>query len=229
MRILFAAIVCLLLIPSHSEANSMIAMEFLNSNLTFGTVNPSQSGYDLSMFNVDGHDTGWDSWLSGYEAFTGPLVAQTLDYNLHGDVIGSEYLYRGGTFTFEFALQRGTETRIGHLIAPILALTILAGEGQDESADAWYQLGPGLLDQTIADALHVGRGILGAEVYSGLILTGHGNRGGVAGNHLTAERQAEDGYADVYITVPEPPGLLLLLVGISVGLACRRYRTVRAA
>jgi hypothetical protein len=103
-------------------------------------------------------------------------------------------------------------------------LTITAGEGDGQSAFASYVLGLGLLDTNIADALGIGRHILGGEGFSQLILTDHGNRPGIAGDHSTPVRQAWDGVTDVTLEVPEPATFLLLSAGSGALWARRRSR-----
>ena len=50
------------------------------------------------MFDVAGSVPGMDFWNSGYLAQAGALDHETLNVNGAGDVIGSEYVYTGGTF-----------------------------------------------------------------------------------------------------------------------------------
>lgn len=220
-----ALLVSLVLFPaSQLFAGPVVFMEFLNSNLTFGTGNPNQVGYDASSFDVAGSTPGFDFGGSGYEANAGSLDHQTLNVNGSGDVLGSEYVYTGGTFELFFLLFDGGSPIFGSLIVPIETLTITAGEGDGQSAFASYVLGPGLLDTNIADALGIGRHILGGEGFSQLILTDHGNRPGIAGDHSTPVRQAWDGVNDVTLEVPEPATFLLLTAGSGALWARRRSR-----
>jgi len=220
-----ALLVSLVLFPaSQLFAAPVLFLEFLNSDLTFGTGNPDQSGKDLSSFDVAGSVPGMDFWNSGYLAQAGALDHETLNVNGAGDVIGSEYVYTGGVFELFFVLeQNGTQTS-GSWVAPILTLTITAGEGDGQSANASYVLGPGLLDQPIATALGIDRHIQGGSAFSQLLLTDHGNRSGVAGDHSTPERQAWDGVTDITLDVPEPASFLLLTAGAGALWARRRSR-----
>jgi hypothetical protein len=209
-----ALLMTLVLIPAPKLfAGPVLSLEFLNSDFTFGTVDPDQAGHDLSSFLVNGSTPGMSFWDTGYEAQTGALVQQTLTMNGSGDVISSEYLYTGGTFELFFLLEQNGSSILGSFVAPILSLTVTAGEGAGEGAVASYVLGAGLFDQAIAAALGIGRHTSGGAASSLLILTDDGNRPGIAGDHTTPERQAWDGVNDITLDVPEPPTVALLTLG----------------
>lgn len=219
-----ALLVSLVLLPaSHLFAAPVVFLEFLNSDFTFGTVNPDQAGYDLSSFVVGATPPDLDDWDAGYELLAGALVQQTLDMNSSGDVIGSHYLYTGGTFELFFFLEKDGVPIAGSFVAPIKTLTVAAGEADGQAALASYVLGPGRFDAAIAEALGIGRHTIGGEASSQLLLTDDGNRSGIAGDHTTPERQAWDGVNDITLTVPEPAMFALLGTG-AAALSFRRSR-----
>lgn len=207
--------ILLFAVPSLAAASQITFFEFLNSDLTFGTVAPDQFGRDLSAVDVDGHTPSSPGLLGAtWRANAGALVKQTLKKDGNGDVVGSTYVYGPGTFSMDFG--------VGSFEAPIESLTIEADEGPDGSVSANYVLGPGLFDTALANELGIGRHSLGGSVFSGLELTDHGNRPGVGGTASTSERQAWDGFADVSIPVPEPAATTLLLAGVAA--AVTRFR-----
>jgi hypothetical protein len=220
-----AVLVSLILCPvSPLFAAPVLSLEFLNSDFTFGTVNPNQAGHDLGSLSLDDTAPDLDSWDAVYELQSGALVQQTLDVNGSGDVIGSHYFYTGGTFELIFFLEKDGVPIVGSFVAPIQGLSVSAGEAAGEFTLAAYVLGPGLFDQAIADALGIGRHTSGGGASSQLLLTDHGNRPGVAGDHTTPERQAWDGVNDITLTVAEPASGALLTAGIGVLWARRRVR-----
>jgi hypothetical protein len=211
-----ALLVGLVLLPaSHLLAAPVVFLEFLNSDFTFGTVNPDQTGYDLSSLVVGSVSHDFYDWGSAYELRSGALVQQTLDINGSGEVIGSHYFYTGGTFELFFLLETGGSTIAGSFVAPIKTLTVAAGEAEGESARASYVLGPGLFDKAVAEALGIGRHTIGGEASSQLLLTANG------GDHATPERLAWDGVNDITLAVPEPAMLALLGTG-AAALSFRR-------
>jgi hypothetical protein len=211
----------LILFPaSHLFAGPVVFLEFLNSDVTFGTLSPDQTGYDLSALQVDGTaaDVGW--YFGGYEAIDAVFDHQSLLTNGSGDVTGSQYFYTGGTLAITLFLEKDGASYNGAFVAPIETLVITAGEGDGGLAFAAYVLGPGLFDEPIAAALGVGRRTTGGQGFSRLLLTDHGNRAGVAGTHTTPERQAWDGVNDITLEVPEPA--MLALFTTAAALAVRR-------
>jgi hypothetical protein len=124
----------------------------------------------LSSLVIDGGVPGNDYWKTSYEAQAGVLVQHTLVTNGVGDVIGSQYDYAGGAFEMLFTLEQNGSTIVGSFAAPILSLTVTAGEAAGEGAKASYVLGASLFDQVIAAALGIGRHTSGGWASSRLLL-----------------------------------------------------------
>ena len=220
-----AVLVSLILFPASTlVAGPVLFMEFLNSDFTFGTVSPNQEGHDLSALSIDSAPPDIDSWDGAYQLQSGALVQQTLDVDGSGEVTGSSYAYTGGTFEVVFFLEKDGVPIVGSFVAPIKTLSVWAGEAAGELTFATYVLGPGLFDQSIADALGIGRHTSGGEASSQLLLTDSGNRPGIAGDHSTPERQAWDGVNDISLTVPEPATAALLAGALAVVWIRRRAR-----
>jgi hypothetical protein len=235
LAILLAAV--LSLHPGQAAAAPILSIGYLNSDLTFGFVNPDQFGYDLYTGACIG-----DSVLGGfecldaagtYQALSGPFVQQTLQKDASDIVVGSEYLYQGGTFRIDFTdICNDTGCVDGSFVAPIISLLVDVAEDPNglndgASGSAQYQLGPGLFDASIARILGIRRESPGGSVFSQFLLTDEGNRAGVAGNHTTSERQAWDGVAsvDIAVAVPEPATSLLSALGLGIACVWRRRRT----
>jgi hypothetical protein len=215
MRTLIALAALLILTPDVASARTAIEFGLLNSDFTFGLIDPDQAGWDLYYFDVKGgRPTPWQMWDGTYDAYTGALVGQTLTMNAGGLVTGSRYHYEGGLFLFDIALWKSGVFRRGLFVAEILSLDVVVNEVND-NVEAYYSFGRGLFDANLARALGIRRRTEGGELYSGLELTDFGNRGGIGGDHTTPIRQAWDGYAEGYlrVAVPEPSVALMLLAG----------------
>src|ERR1044071_7365577 len=119
MRI--AALLVTLVSCSASEllANPVVSLEFLNSDFTFGTVAPDQTGFDLSSFTVNGSTTDFDVWSTAYQARGGALAQQIVQVDGSGEVTGSQYVYAGGTFEIFFDLEKNGSAIQGSFVAPI--------------------------------------------------------------------------------------------------------------
>ena len=241
MRLAIPLTAVLCLYPCQAAAAPFLSIGFLNSDLTFGTVNPDQFGYDLYTGACIG-DSALGSFecldaAGTYQALSGPFEQQNLREDASDAVIGSEYLYAGGTFRVDFT-EVCDDTRCvgGSFVAPIISLLIDVTEdpnGLNDGASgfAQYRLGPGLFDASIASILGIRRESSGGSVFSQFLLTDDGNRAGVAGDHTTAERQAWDGVAsvDVAVAVPEPALSLLGALGVAVAGLRRRKRAPRSS
>ena len=219
-----ALVMSLILFPaSRLFAGPIVFMEFLNSDFTFGTVSPNQNGVDLSSLYVDSLEFPVGLGDGTYAASGAALDSQGLDLS-NGHIIGSHYVYTGGMFEIFLSVKRNGQPVAGSFTAPIKKLTVTAGEAADDSVTALYELGPGLFDAAIAEALGVGRHTTGGEAVSQLILTSHGNRAGVAGDHTTPQRQAWDGVNDITLDVPEPATLALFATAAALSIWRRPRR-----
>ena len=215
----------LILFPaSHLCAGPVVFLEFLNSDVTFGTLSPDQVGYDLNSLQVDGNPAEVDSVFGGYEAIDAVFDHQALITNGSGDVIGSQYFYTGGTLAMTLILKKNGTLYDGAFVATIETLVITAGQGDGDTAFVTYVLGPGLFDDAIAAALGIGRHTTGGQGFSQLFLTDNGNRVGVAGDHTTPVRQAWDGVNDIALDVPEPATLALFATAGALSIRRRPRR-----
>lgn len=217
-----ALLVSLILLPaSYVAAGPIVFMEFLNSDFTFGTVSPNQQGYDLSSLYVGslGFPVGLGdgSYAAAGAGFDGQILGLS-----NGSVIGSDYVYTGGVVEILLSIEKNGQQVAGSLAVPIKKLTVSAGEAADSSVTALYELGPGLFDEAIAEALGIGRHTTGGTAVSQLILTSHGNRPGVAGDHTAPERQAWDGVNSITLNVPEPATLALFATAGALSIRRRR-------
>jgi hypothetical protein len=217
-----AFLVSLILFPSaHVCAAPVVFMEFLNSDFTFGTSSPNQEGYDLGSIYVDSLAFPVGLGDGSYTATGAGFDSQILGLS-NGSVIGSEYVYTGGGFELVLSIEQNGQQVAGSLAVPIKKLTVTAGEAAGDSVTVLYEFGAGLFDAAIAEALGIGRHTTGGTAVSQLILTSHGNRPGVAGNHATPERQAWDGVTDITLNVPEPATLALLATAGALSIGRRR-------
>jgi hypothetical protein len=218
MRIALSLVLLLLFVPRQTHAAPVVEMEFLNSDLTFGGANADQSGWDLSAFWARGFDdSSWDVWNTGYQALSGPLDHQNVLTDGSGNVVGTEYVYLGGTFEIFFVLDDGSDVWTGSFFAAIDRLTVRSGQNEGDNVELLYQLGAGLFDDSIADTLGISRRTAGGYAYGQLLLAPEpGGPGAQSDVH-----QAYDGVNDITIEVPEPGSFALFAVGIA-GLLRRR-------
>jgi hypothetical protein len=209
MRVAISLAALLLLLPSPAAADQIVDWFYLNSNLTFGFGNAVHSGYDgeLDALNAFG---------GTFDALSGPFLDQTLVTDGSGTVIESKYFYEGGTFQADFTWQSGGGSKTGSFVAPIITLEIDVLEDHDH-AYAYYLLGPGLFDASLADALGVRRPTVGGNVFSDMLLMED-----TGGDYTSPERQAWDGFTYVTVNVPEPPMPILGVLGLGAAWLCRR-------
>jgi len=241
MRLALSLAAFFLLVPSDAAADPIpaVEMEFRNSDLTFGFVNPDQTGWDLDGLWLSGEAVEFSSWgpfqlESTFDALSGPLVEQTLVRDTNGTVIASRYFYEGGTFTIGVAGWDGVTGEQSVFVAPIVTLEIhvldeliTAPCDLCSTVDVFYEFGPGLFDASVASALGIGRRTSGGEGYGGLGLTDFSNRPGTAGTYTSPERQAQTFGGSMNFTfnpsVPEPPIAILSVLGLSAAWLRRRW------
>jgi hypothetical protein len=233
MRVVLSLVALLLAAPGLVWANPVVSVNFLNSDLIFGSGSPAHYGQDGGRFYVDDTESPLDTY-GFYEAMTGPLVQQTLWADASGVVTGSDYYYEGGTFQRELYLGNGGTSASGFFVAPITSLLIRTREsppsGGIQTADAyvWYVLGPGVFDEPIAHALGIGRRTTGGTVFADMIAPedASGNNYGVPwGTYTSPERGAWDGYTEVDLTVPEPS--VVVLGALAALMAASRQASLR--
>jgi MYXO-CTERM domain-containing protein len=218
MRIALFLVLALVAVPRHGSAAPIVEMEFLNSDLAFGA-SADQFGWDLSAFWAKGFDdSSWDVWNTGYQASSGPLDHQTDLIDGSGNVVGTEYVYLGGTFEIFFVMENNGDVRTGSFLASIDRLTVRSGVHEGDQVELLYQLGRGLFDDSIADTLGLSGRTAGGYAYAQLLLTGEEDGPGVQVNTI---HQASDGVNDIVIEAPEPAALALLALGVA-GLWRRR-------
>lgn len=203
-------------VPFSAEA-SPLRLEFLNSELTFGSTNANDRGWDGSVW----HDGHWDPDFGlFFEAAPTTLVNRVLRTDSGGDVVQTNYTYSGGTFHFD-----GLDVDL-----PITLFKVFAPEPQKQlveqgplfGGDVYFELGPGLLDPVVASALGIGRRIQGGYGSTDLA---YGQCGDL-GDHDSTSRVACDGATYITLAVPEPALLLMLGVG-AAPIVARRVRRRR--
>lgn len=227
----------LVLVPSRQAvASSYLDIEALNSNLTFGLVRPYHFFYDITVrvgpYGPGGYQQQWfGSDDSNGEAFSGPLVTQTL-FSDNGLVEWSRYEYVGGDFEMNLQLtRRGHAPVSGRFVAPITGLIVGApnstGDGNDGLDPVSYGLGPGRLDASLAHAFGVRRKTLPGSIDSYMLLVPDDR--GVGGDYTTDEREAWDGGTYIYVgTTPVPEPATALLVALGAVVVARRRKTTAA-
>jgi hypothetical protein len=214
-RIAIAALAGLVLVPLHASAASLVSLEFLNSNLTFGLTTPGQFGYDLDLFDIDGDGTS--DVYGTFDAAAGPLVSETINPS---DPTTATYLYRGGTFSIDLSVNMHGQSLTGSFVAPIQTLQVTATDpagGCD--VFAVYTLGAGLFDRAFATALGLpsAHTLAGANVLADLIIDSSNPTG-----LRDAIREAEDGATFVTLPVPEPPVGLTAAIAFALVLWSRK-------
>ena len=236
MRVAPWLLAALVLVAQPAAADTIVWTEFLNSNLTFGTVNPTHVGRDLSTMHVERNglsehvDTNFNSTFT---ALTATFVDLSFAPLAGRPSLEWRYLYEGGTFRMDLRLNTPEGEISGSFIAPILELEIFASDPcvcptNHEmgvvvgSAWAWYDLGPGVFDEAIANVMGVSRYTTGGLVESSMSLFASD----APGDHTTPVRHARDGATWVTLQVPEP-SLAVLAVLAAAGLIRHRLNGTR--
>jgi hypothetical protein len=224
--IIAAALAVLSLVPTRTAASPVFEPYWSSSELRFGPDFSSQSGEDA--LRLWGRDIP-ASMSSFFIANTGPLAQLTLQRDLNGDVLSSEYLYTGGTFLFHVQIYWHDPARAGvsgFFIAPILsARHVVVDEADPHSSavESYYRIGVGRLDAALARALEIGERTEPGEMST--------NEAGLYnhilfkqrdGDYTTPFRSAHDGGLIMRVAVPEPALGVLALIGIGISRLRRR-------
>jgi hypothetical protein len=225
MRIAITFLALFFLCARSSAADTMLFFTSESSRIDFGESTAELQG--LPHFALDVVRDGvsvtidWSVEDAIFDALSGPLSHQALYTDGTGAVVASSYFYDPGVFEMDFFLTNDStgETRSGRFVAPILGMEVFAEEASNgccAGVAVFFQLGAGLFDASIADALGVGRRSRGGWVEDPFLLIFDRQ------DHTTPLRHAGEGSSLVAIDVPEPAALLVLAVGIGAAAARRR-------
>jgi hypothetical protein len=203
--------------PSRAAVFDAFSAAFFNSNLTFGGATYDHYGYDLYSLRLNGVDytSEFDGTGVEFAASGGVLVQTTPVLDANGNLVRTQYHYEGGTFALD-----------GIATAPVVSLLVSAaeplnpGEGDSDGSGVLvtYVLGPGTLDDAIAN-------MLGIPTATG---TGAGDGSLVLlfGDHQSPQLVADDGgfqfWAGPAAAVPEPS--LSMLIGLGLAAVWRARR-----
>jgi hypothetical protein len=228
MRTSLAFVVLLLAVPNTSSADAFLFTTSDESRIRYGAAGAVHEGLPFfSQLEVSRDGVvqllDWRNVATRFVATGGPLLSHTVQTSGDGTVVGSTYRYDGGSFRMFFDLIDNVtrEERSGFFVAPIVsAMTLTVEESPLDDADkvrAFYQLGPGLFDAGLADALGLRRRTVGGTISDPFLTFG-------TGDAESPVRTAWEGAPHVTIHVPEPASLLLTAAA-GLGLAIRRRRT----
>jgi hypothetical protein len=220
---LWVMLCVLSLLPTIATPNTILELNGENSRISFGTSDVEHVGLGFSTPGP------WEDWGNTFVAYSGAFLDRTLEKDA-GGLVNGRYLYDdGGTFEMFFDLRRSDtgEVRQGSFIAPILPIEVFTTDFPLPcdffcgGVDVRYELGPGVFDTAIADALGVRRRTQGGFVSDPYLLLFD-----FPYTDPTApEREAFEGAPLVRIDVPEPA--LTSLLAVALGLAGHRARRRR--
>lgn len=213
----------LLIVPRSAFADAFVFTTSDESRIAYGDGGALHEGlfffYSLEVWRGGvAQPLDWQNVDTRFAANSGPLRSKTFETNSSGDV-KTTYQYDGGAFFMWFDLFNSVthETASGAFLAPIVGPMILTVyESGEDSVQASYHLGHGVLDANVAGALGLQRTTLGGFVDDPYLIFG-------TGDATSPARTAWEGAPDVTIAVPEPTSLVLLGVG-AVGLRARSSR-----
>jgi hypothetical protein len=223
MRFAPLVLAALLFAPAPARAGAILWMEFLDSDLYYGTIDPGHYGNygdALHLWDPDAPDDV-QLWGGFFEATGAHLVEHHYDPATQT----STYRYEGGTFDVELPLWREDGRSVtGHYRAPILSLLVTAEDGPGGYVDPRYVLGPGVFDAPVARLLRIDPHSPGGIAYSSMggyvcpLPDPECRPSDIAGDYTTEKRHAWDGATWFEIEtepaeMPEPPLGLLGLLG----------------
>ena len=226
MRIAITVLALLALCATPSSADTILTLDSENSRIAFGTWGATHEGLSEFGLGIDvngvNRATDWSVAEAGFIATTEQLTLHTLETDGGGTVTGSIYQYQGGTFEMNFVLENQVTgaTRSGSFVAPIVGMTLFAGEGADvccSGVAVFYELGKGLFAASIANALQIRPSTKGGWVDDPFLLIFDEL------DHTAPDRRAWEGASLVTIDVPEPASLLVFGAAVA-GVALKRRR-----
>jgi hypothetical protein len=224
MRTAAVLALSLLIVPRSAFADAFVFTTSDESRIAYGDGGALHEGlfffYDLELWRGGvAQPLDWQNNATHFDANSGPLLSKTFETNSSGEVVKTTYQYDGGAFQMWFDLFNSAtqETASGSFVAPILGPMILTVyESSEDSVQASYQLGHGIFDADVADALGIPRTTIGGFVDDPYLIFG-------TGDPTSPHRTAWEGAPDVTIDVPEPTSLVLLGAG-AVGWLARSVR-----
>ena len=187
-----------LLAPGVSLAGSILDIDCINSRAIYGT-RAQHIMTSFCSFEVD-EDEPADWWVEAGWFHTGSTLEElTLDTDAGGAVVGSHYRYSGGELFLEFSLENHItgERLFGTGVMPIVSLDVFSQEGTIGfgSVQFFATLGAGMLDESVANALGIGRRLIGGTLSDPFL----GRRDG--SSYTDDYREASEGGPTVHVQV----------------------------